>query len=84
MLRISGTTRLLRSGDVSPYQNIHNSLAPLRVLNPFEPCCVLVWGLGKPLGNDGGNADEPPGLDAEEADGILLQTQRMSFERHRQ
>ena len=30
--------------DVSPYQNIHNSLAPLRVLNPFDPCFVPDWG----------------------------------------
>ena len=83
MFSISGTTRLVRSGDVSPYQNIHNSLAPLKVLKPlFEPCCVV--GLGNPPGKDGGNAEGPPGLDAEEADGILLQTQRMSFERHRQ
>ena len=35
-------------------------------------------GSGKPLGNDGGNGVEQPGLDA---DGILLQTQRTSFER---
>jgi hypothetical protein len=36
---------------------------------------------GKPLGNDGGNGDGQPGIDA---DGILLQTQRTSFDRYHQ
>ncbi len=44
MLRIFGTTRLLRSWDLSPYQNTRNSLAQFRVLNPIWPCCVLDWG----------------------------------------
>ena len=44
MLRISGTTRLLRSWDLSSYQNIHSSLAPLRILNPIWPCGVLDCG----------------------------------------
>ena len=50
MLRIYGT-RLLRSWDLSPYQNIHNSLAPLKSTQSIWPCCVLD---GKPLRNFGG------------------------------
>lgn len=87
----SGTTRLFRSGDVSPYQNIQSSLAPLRVWRLFEEpelCCWCCWGgwFGKQSPpNSDGKAEEPcpPGLEMDEL-GILLQTQRMSLERHLQ
>ena len=56
----------MRSGDVSPYQNIHNSLALLRVLNPFDHG---VCGIGEATEKLWWDGDEQPGLDA---DGILL------------
>jgi len=70
---------------VSPYQNIHNSLAPLSEFNPLVAGLLL-----EEDGFVGGNA--PPrgkekealfGLDTADT-GILLQTQRMSFDRHLQ
>ena len=36
MSRIYGTTRLLRSWDLSPYENIHNSYTPFRVSNNHD------------------------------------------------
>jgi hypothetical protein len=66
MLRIYGTTRLLRSWDLSPYQTIHNSLALLIVLNPFDH--VVCW-IKEANGKLRWDGDEKPGLDA---DGNLL------------
>ena len=67
MLRISGTTRLLSSWELSPYPNIHNSLAQLKVLNPFDH--VECW-IGEATGKFWCDGDEQPGLDADS--GILL------------
>ena len=46
---------------LSPYQNIRNSLAQLRVLNPIWPCC---W-IGEDTGKWWRDGDEQPGLDAD-------------------
>ena len=59
---------------------IHNSLAPLRVLNPFDHVvCWIAEATGK-LWWDGGGQ---PGLDV---DGIILSTQSLSdgIKRHHQ
>ena len=78
MLRISGTTRLLSvlvlgCITVPKYPQL---FSPAQSTQSIWP--LFCAGSGKPLGNDGGNGVEQPGLDA---DGILLQTQRTSFER---
>ena len=64
----------MRSGDVSPYQNIHNSLALLRVCNPVVVLEEEPGWPGKAPPNWGGKPPLPPtalGLEAEVV-GILL------------
>jgi hypothetical protein len=53
-----------KATEVLRFITIHNSLAPLRVLNPFVVCLI-----GKATGKLWWDGDEQPGLDA---DGNLL------------
>ena len=75
---------MVSSGEVSPYQNIHSSLAPLSEFNPFEPLAdefvFVLPGNGPP--KEGGK-EALLGLDTDDT-GILLQTHSMSFDRHLQ